>query len=119
MWLKTIYTLFFIDLGTRRVHLAGCTTSPDATWVTQQARQLVWNLKDYSQDIAFLIHDNDNKLSSSFDTVFSSEGIEIVHTPFQAPRANAFTERWVRSVRQECLDPILILNESHFRRVLK
>ena len=119
IWLKTIYVLFFIDLGTRRVHLAGCTTNPDTTWVTQQARQLVWNLKDYSQDMAFLIHDNDKKFPSSFDILFSSEGIEIVHTPYQASRANAFAERWVRSVREECLDPLLILNESHLRRVLK
>jgi uncharacterized ferritin-like protein (DUF455 family) len=107
------------ELGTRCVHLAGCTTNPNMTWVTQQARRFVWNLKGDAQDMAFLIHDNDKKLTSSFDTVFSFEGIEIVHTPYQTPRANAFAERWVRSVREECLDPILILNESHLRRVLK
>jgi hypothetical protein len=117
--LKTIYVLFFIELGTRRVHLAGCMPNPDTIWVTQQARQLVWNLKDDSQDIAFLIHDNDTKFTSSFDTVFSSEGIEIVHTPFQAPMANAFAEQWVRSVREECLDTILILSENHLRCVFK
>ena len=90
MWLKTIYVLFFIELGTRRVHLGGCTPNPDIIWVTQQARQLVWNLKDDSQDKAFLIHHNDTKFTSSFDTVFSSEGIEIVHTPYQAPRAKDY-----------------------------
>ena len=90
IWLKTIYVLFFIELGTRRVHLAGCTTNPGTTWVTQQTRQLVWNLKDDAQDIAFLIHDNDKKFPSSFDSMFSSEGIEIAHTPYQAPKANAF-----------------------------
>jgi putative transposase len=119
IWLKTIYVLFFIELGTRRVRLAGCAPNPDKIWVTQQARQLIWNLKDDSQDMAFLIHDNDTKFSSSFDTVFSSEGIKIVHTPYRAPRANAYAERWVRSVREECLDPILILSEDHLRRVLK
>jgi len=119
IWLKTIYVLFFIELGTRRLHLAGCTTHPDTTWVTQQARQLVWNLKDDGQDITFLIRDNDKKFTSSFDIVFSSEEIEIVHTPYQAPRANAFAERWVRSVREECLDQILILNANHLHRVLK
>jgi transposase InsO family protein len=119
IWLKTIYVLFFIELGTRRVHLAGWTTNPNATWVTQQARQLVWYLKDDPQDMAYLIHDNDTKFSSSFDTVFYSEGIKTVHTPFRAPRANAFAERWVRSIREECLDHILILNESHLCRVLK
>jgi transposase InsO family protein len=119
IWLKTIYVLFFIELGTRRVHLPGWTTNPNATWVTQQARQLVWYLKDDPQDMAYLIHDNDTKFSSSFDTVFYSEGIKTVHTPFRAPRANAFAERWVRSIREECLDHILILNESHLCRVLK
>ncbi len=69
--------------------------------------------------MAFLIHDNDTKFTSSFDHVFSSEGIEIIHTPYRAPRANAFSERWVRSVREECLDHILVLNENHLRRVLK
>ena len=118
IWLKTIYVLFFIELGTRRVRLAGCTTTPDASWVTQQARQLVWNLNDDSKEIAFLIHDNDKKFASSFDSVFSSEKIEIVNIPFQAPRANAVAERWVRSVREECLDQILILNENHLRRFL-
>jgi transposase InsO family protein len=119
IWLKTIYVLFFIELGTRRVHLAGWTTNPNATWVTQQARQLVWYLRDDPHDMACLIHDNDKKFSSSFDTVFHSEGIKTVHTPFRAPRANAFAERWVRSIREECLDHILILNESHLCRVLK
>jgi transposase InsO family protein len=69
--------------------------------------------------MTFLIHDNDTKFTASFDNVFSSEGIEILHTPYQAPKANAFAERWVRSVREECLDHILVLNESHLHRVLK
>jgi putative transposase len=116
IWLKTIDVLFFIELGIRSVHLAGCTTTPDASWVTQQARQLVWNLNDDSKKIAFLIHDNDKKFASSFDSVFSSEKIEIVHTRFQAPRANAFAERWVRSVREERLDQILNLIENHLGR---
>jgi putative transposase len=119
IWLKTIYVLFFIELGTRRIYLAGCTTNPDITWVTQQARQLVWNLKDDSRDMAFLIHDNDTKFASSYDNVFSSEGIEVLHTPYRAPRANAYAERWVRSIREECLDHILVLNENHLHRVLR
>ena len=90
IWLKTIYVLFFIELGTRRIHLAGCTKNPDTTCVTQQARQVVWDLKDNDRDIAFLIRDNDTKFTSSFDSVFSSEDIEIVHTPYRAPRANAY-----------------------------
>jgi len=119
IWLKTIYVLFFIELGTRRIYLAGCTTNPDITWVTQQAGQLVWNLKDDLRDMAFLIHDNDTKFASSYDNVFSSEGIEILNTPYRAPRANAYAERWVRSIREECLDHILVLNENHLHRVLR
>jgi hypothetical protein len=119
IWLKTIYVLFFIELGTRRIYLAGCMTNPDITWVTQQARKLVWKLKDDSRDMAFLIHNNDTKFTSSCDNVFSSEGIEILNTPYRATRANAYADRWVRSVREECLDHSLVLDESHLRRVLR
>jgi len=82
-------------------------------------RKLVWNLKDDSRDMAFLIHDNDTKFISSYDPVFSSEGIEVLHTPYQALRANAFAERWVCSVREECLDHIRVLDENHLRRSLR
>ena len=117
--LKTIYVLFFIELGTRRIHLAGCTANPNVPWVTQQARNLIWELEEEAQEKAYLIRDNDKKDPDAFDTVFASEGIEIVTIPYRAPRANAFAERWVRSVRGECLDRILIVNERHLHRVLK
>jgi transposase InsO family protein len=116
--LQTIYVLFFIELGSRRVHLAGCTPAPDSAWVSQQARQLVWHLTDRSANTRFLIHDHDSKFTSAFDSVFVSEGIEIVFTPFQAPKANTYAERWVRSVREECLDHLLIPNHRHLWRVL-
>ena len=84
--LETLYVLFFIELGSRRVHLAGCTINPDRVWVTQQARQLVWHLDDGAQtSLRFLIHDRDRKFAGSFDQVFVSEGFEIVRTPFRAP----------------------------------
>jgi len=119
--LRTLYVLFFIELGTRRVHFAGCAAHPNRDWVTHQARQLTWELQDRSPDIKpmrFLIHDRDSKFTRSFDIVFRSEGIEIVLTPYRTPQANAFAERWIRSLRNECLDHLLILNQRHLRRVL-
>ncbi len=118
IWLKTIYVLFFIELGTRRVHFAGITTNPNQVWVSQQARQLVWKLREQDASLRFLIHDNDTKFSESFDIVFQSEGFHVIHTPYSAPNANPFAERWVRSVREECLDHLLVLNALHLKRVL-
>ena len=117
--LKTVYVLFFIELHTRRVYLAGCTSEPTAAWVSQQARQILWPTPDRPSPVRFLIHDRDAKFSSGFDSVFVSEGIEIVLTPPQAPNANAVAERWVRTVREECLDHMLIFGERHLRRVLQ
>ena len=117
--LKTLYVLFFFEHATRRVYLAGCTAHPNMTWVTQQARQLIWQLENRAKPIRFLIHDNDKKLPQSFDTVFRSTGIKIIPTPIRAPNANAYAERWVRTVREECLDRLIILNERHLHRVLK
>lgn len=119
--LRTLYILFFIELGTRRVHLAGCTAHPNQDWVTQQARQLTWELQDRHPDtkpMRFLIHDRDAKFTHSFDTIFRSEGMKIVLTPYRAPKANAVAERWIRSLRHECLDHLLILNQRHLFRVL-
>jgi putative transposase len=114
--LQTLYVMFFIELRTRRVHLACCTAHPDSAWVT--ARQLVWELTDTEQSMRFLIHDRDSKFTANFDQVFASAGIEIVLTPYRTPQANAFAERWVRSVREECLDHLLILGQRHLRCVL-
>ncbi len=116
--LKTVYVLFFIEIGTRRVHLAGCTRHPTGAWVAQQARQLVWKLQEEGQGIRFLLHDRDTKFSANFDAVFVSERIEVILTPYRTPNANAFAERWVRSVREECLDHLLIINERHLEHVL-
>jgi len=119
LWLKRLYVLFFIELGTRNVHLAGITAHPNAGWITQQARQVVWELSESKTTIRYLIRDRDSKFTQEFDTVFQAEGTQIIETPFRAPKANAYAERWVRTVREECLDQILILNEPHLRRVLK
>jgi transposase InsO family protein len=116
--LQTLYVLFFLEVGSRRVHLSGCTSHPTSTWVTQQARQLVWSLAEEHSPKRFLIHDRDTKFTHSFDRVFTSEGIAILLTPFQAPNANAFAERWVRTVRHECLNKLFILTETHLWQVL-
>jgi len=117
-FLRTIYVLFFIELGSRRVHFAGCTQHPTAAWVTQQARHLSWQIQDGTLPVRFLIHDRDATFPASFDTVFATEDIEIVLTPYRAPNANAVAERWVRSAREECLDHLLILNQRYLARVL-
>jgi hypothetical protein len=117
--LQTLYVFFFIEIGTRRIHLAGCTLHPTADWVTQQARQLMWKLQENGQVMRFLLHDRDVKFPPSFDTVFTSEAMEVILTPYRAPNANSFAERWVRSVREECLDHLLILNECHLEHVLR
>jgi len=116
--LQTIYVLFFIELGSRRVHFAGITTNPNQVWVTKQARQLVWELSDREKPLRFLIHDNDSSFCPAFDTVFESEGFHVIPTPVRASNANAFSERWVRTVHEECLDYILIFNAAHLRRVV-
>jgi len=118
LFLKTVYALFFIELGTRRVHLAGCTARPTAAWVAQQARQLSWQMQDGTLPVRFLIRDRDGKFPPAFDTVFATEGVEVIRTPYRAPNANAHAERWIRSARAECLDHLLIANEAHRRRVL-
>lgn len=117
--LQRLYVLFFIELGTRRVHLAGCTANPDGAWVTQQARQLSWPLAAPTMPMRFLIRDRDSKFVGGFDEVFRSEGFEIIRTPVRAPKANAVAERFVRTARAECLDWLLILNRRHLERVLR
>ena len=118
LFLQTIYVLIFIEIGSRRAHFAGCTAHPDNAWVTQQARQVMWELADREPALRFLIRDNDRKFTTAFDTVFRSEGIDVIPTPYRAPNANAYAERWIRSVREECLDKLLIINQVHLRRVM-
>jgi putative transposase len=114
--LRRFYLLFFIAHTSRRVWLAGCTRNPTGEWVTQQARNLGLDFSEAG--VRFLIRDRDSKYSGSFDEVFCSEGIRIVKTPVRAPKANAIAERFVRTIRNECLDWLLILNRRHLEHVL-
>ena len=117
--LKQLYVLFVIELSTREVHILGVTGHPTGAFVTQVARNLVGDLSDRGRSIKFLIRDRDTKFTASFDEVFRSVGTRVIKTPVRSPRANAYAERWVRTVRTECLDWLLILSQGHLERVLR
>jgi putative transposase len=117
--LRRIYVLFFIELSTRRVHLAGITENPDGAWTAQQARNFVFSLPEREKPLEFLVRDNDGKFTRPFDTVFRFEGIRVIHTPVRAPKANATCERFVGTARRECLDWLLIANCKHLQHVLR
>lgn len=99
-WMRTLYVLFFVELGSRRVHLAGVTANPDSEWMRQQAHNLA--IEERLGNVRFLLHDRDAKFSGSFDELIRSEGVRVLKTPVRAPQANAVAERWVRTVRNEC-----------------
>ncbi len=93
---------FFIELGRRRIWIAGVTAHPNAAWVAQQARYVIGDLNDSDIGAKFLVRDRDTKYVANFDEVFKVEGTEIVKTPYRTPKANAFVERFLRTVRSEC-----------------
>jgi putative transposase len=119
IWLQTLYVLFFIQLSTRRVVAAEVTARPDSAWVTQQARNAAMDLSDRGVPGRFLLRDHDAKFTRSFDEVFGSGGGQVLRTPIRAPKANAYAERWVQTVRAECLDWTLVLGQRHLRRLLR
>ena len=116
--LRRIYALIVIEHGTRRVHLAGITANPDGAWTTQAARNFLMDLGQRAASVKFLIRDRAGQFTGSFDAVFTAEGIRILASPPQAPRANAICERIIGTLRRELFDRLLIVNEHHLRQVL-
>jgi putative transposase len=118
VFLRRLYTLIVIEHGTRRVHLAGITANPDGGWMAQAARNFLMDLGKWAASAKFLIRDRAGQFTASFDAVFRAEGIRILASPPQAPRANAICERMIGTLRRELFDRLLIVNERHLRRML-
>jgi putative transposase len=113
-----VYCLAVIQHASRRIHVLRATANPSASWVTQQARNLIMDLDGHAETIKFLFRDRDAKFVAAFDAVFQCTGIRVIKTPVQAPRANAIMERWIGSCRREILNRTHVWNLSHLRRVL-
>jgi hypothetical protein len=117
--MQLLYVLFFIEVRTRRVFITGCTTHPTAAWVAQQARNVTCDLDEAGIRPTVLLRDRHTKFPPAFDGIFAAQGTRVVRTPVRAPRANAFAERWVGTVRRDCLDWVLVLGPRHLEQVLR
>jgi transposase InsO family protein len=119
VWLRRLYVLAFISIGSRRVEYFAITSKPDTPWMLQQARNLLMELDDHDHPVRFLIHDRDTKFPRAFDALLESDRIKVIRTPVRAPNANAHMERWIGTVRRECLDRLLILGRHQLEHILR
>jgi hypothetical protein len=119
VWVRRLYVLVFISIGSRRIEYLACTSKPNTAWMLQQARNLLMQLDDSDRQVRFLIHDRDANFPCAFDALLASADIKVIRTPVQAPNANAHMERWVGTVRRECLDRLLILGRRQLEHVLR
>jgi putative transposase len=119
VWLRRMYVLAFLSIGSRRVEYFALTSKPNTTWMLQQVRNLLMELDDRNRQVRFVIHDRDAKFARAFDALLESDGIKVIRTPVRAPNANAHMERWVGTVRRECLDRLLILGRRQLEHVLR
>jgi putative transposase len=116
--LKRVYVFFVIEVGTRYVHVLGTTSNPDGAWTAQAARNLLTDLGDHADRFRYLIRDRAGQFTNVFDAIFACADIEVIKIPPRCPRANAHAERWVRTLRSELTDRMLIFGQRHLRHVV-
>ena len=117
--LVTYYVLFFIHLESRRVDIAGITVHPDEPWMQQMARNVTMEGCGSLRDCRYLLHDRDTKYTQSFRAIIESGQVEPLALPARSPNLNAYAERWVRSVKEECLSKVVLFGEHTLRRTLR